>query len=46
MKKLLKEAYAYSPAKMKEGKPVKGKTAVKSISARKKGANWFLNLLK
>ena len=39
IKKLLKEAYAYSLAKMKENKqPVKGATIVKSVSAKKRGA--------
>jgi hypothetical protein len=37
IKKLLKEAYAWSMAKMKEGKPVKGATIVKSVSAKKRG---------
>jgi hypothetical protein len=36
IKKLLKEAYAYSKAKMKAGKPVNGTTIVKSISAKKR----------
>lgn len=39
IKKLLKEVYAYSLAKMKEGKPSKGATIVKSVSAKKRGAN-------
>ena len=39
IKKLLKEAYAYSFAKMKESKqPSKGATIVKSVSAKKRGA--------
>ena len=38
IKKLLREAYAYSFAKMKAGKPVTGETIVKSISAKKRGA--------
>jgi len=38
IKKLLKEAFAYSLAKMKEGKPIKGVTIVKSVSAKKRGA--------
>ena len=37
IKKLLKEAYAYSLAKMKEGKPLKGATIVKSVSVKKRG---------
>lgn len=36
IKKLLKEAYAYSMAKMKAGKPLQGATIVKSISAKKR----------
>jgi hypothetical protein len=36
IKKLLKEAYAYSLGKMKKGKPVNGTTIVKSISAKKR----------
>ena len=36
IKKLLKEAYAYSVAKMKPGNPVKGATIVKSVSAKKR----------
>jgi hypothetical protein len=38
IKKLLKEAYAYSLTKMKEGKPLQGATIVKSVSAKKRGA--------
>jgi hypothetical protein len=39
IKKLLKEAYAYSVAKMKDKKQVlKGATLTKSISAKKRGA--------
>jgi hypothetical protein len=38
IKKLLKEAYAYSFAKMKGGKSVQGATIVKSVSAKKRGA--------
>jgi len=38
IKKLLKEAYAWSLAKMKPGKLVKGTTIVKSVSAKKRGA--------
>ena len=38
MKKLLKDAYAFSLAKKKEGKSVTGETIVKSISAKKRGA--------
>lgn len=37
IKKLLKNAYAYSLAKMKEGKPLHGATIVKSVSAKKRG---------
>ncbi len=38
IKKLMKEAYAYSFAKMKETKqPLKGATIVKSVSAKKRG---------
>jgi hypothetical protein len=37
MKKLVKEAYAYSLAKMKSGKSIQGTTIVKSISAKKRG---------
>ncbi|MBC7875109.1 MAG: hypothetical protein H7Y01_13990 [Ferruginibacter sp.] len=38
IKKLVKEAYAYSLAKMKTGKElVKGTTIVKSVSAKKRG---------
>jgi len=38
IKKLLKEAYAFSFAKMKKGiKPVQGSTIVKSISEKKRG---------
>ncbi len=37
IKKLLKEAYAYSRAKMKEGKPFQGATIVKSVSSKKRG---------
>jgi len=37
IKKLLKEAYAYSLAKMKEGNPLQGATIVKSVSAKKRG---------
>jgi hypothetical protein len=36
IKKLLKEAYAYSLAKMKPGKPVHSTTVVKSVSAKKR----------
>jgi len=44
IKKLLKEAYAYSMAKMKEKKPVlRGATITKSISAKKRKAG---NLIK
>jgi hypothetical protein len=39
IKKLLKDAYACSLAKKKEGKPVTGGTIVKSISAKKRGTN-------
>ena len=39
IKKLIKDAYAYSFAKMKEAKqPLKGATIVKSISAKKRAA--------
>jgi hypothetical protein len=37
MKKLMKEAYAYSLAKMKPGNLVNGATIVKSVSAKKRG---------
>ena len=37
IKKLLKEAYAYSLTKKKEGKPIKGATIVKSVSVKKRG---------
>jgi hypothetical protein len=37
IKKLMKEAYACSLAKMKEGNPLKGATIVKSVSAKKRG---------
>jgi hypothetical protein len=38
IKKLMKEAYAYSLAKMKEGKPLQGATIIKSVSVKKRGA--------
>ena len=37
IKKLVKEAYAYSLAKMKSGNTVHGATIVKSVSAKKRG---------
>lgn len=37
IKKLLKKAYAYSLAKMKEGKLLQGATIIKSVSAKKRG---------
>jgi hypothetical protein len=38
IRKLLKDAYSYSLAKMKTGRLVTGETVVKSISAKKRGA--------
>ncbi len=37
IKKLLKEAVAYSKGKIKTGKPIQGATIVKSVSAKKRG---------
>jgi hypothetical protein len=37
IKKLMKDAYAYSLAKMKAGNMVQGATIVKSVSAKKRG---------